>query len=125
MQWSAEFHRIHAVDPLDFDGTFESYLELIHPEDRDRMRKAMTESVDSGRQFNGVYRVRPEGAKSRCSTPPAMAAWNDPETPSVPKLRGPTVDRTSMRTADRSGSSRKCLDLAASAGVMTDVSRST
>ena len=57
VQWSAEFHRIHAVDPLDFDGTFESYLELIHPEDRDRMRKAMTESVDSGRQFNAEYRV--------------------------------------------------------------------
>ena len=26
VQWSAEFHRIHGVDPLDFDGTFESHL---------------------------------------------------------------------------------------------------
>jgi PAS domain S-box-containing protein len=57
VQWSAEFHRIHAVDPLDFDGTFDSYLELIHPEDRDLMRQAMTESVEYGRQFNGEYRV--------------------------------------------------------------------
>ncbi len=31
VQWSNEFHRIHGVDPLDFDGTFESYLGLIHP----------------------------------------------------------------------------------------------
>jgi PAS domain-containing protein len=41
VQWSAEFHRIHGVDPLDFDGTFESHLGLIHPEDRDRVRAAM------------------------------------------------------------------------------------
>lgn len=57
VQWSAEFHRIHEVDPLDFDGTFESYLELIHLEDRDRMRTAMMESVESGRQFNGEYHL--------------------------------------------------------------------
>jgi PAS domain S-box-containing protein len=57
VQWSAEFHRIHEIDPLDFDGTFESYLELIHVEDRDRMRTAMMDSVESGRQFNGEYRV--------------------------------------------------------------------
>ncbi len=57
VQWSAEFHRIHGVDPLDFDGTFESYLALVHPDDRDPLRAAMVESVDSGRPFNGEYRV--------------------------------------------------------------------
>jgi PAS domain S-box-containing protein len=61
VQWSAEFHRIHGVDPLDFDGTFESHLGLIHPEDRDRIQAAMVESVESGRPFNGEYRVvRPD-----------------------------------------------------------------
>ena len=62
VQWSAEFHRIHEVDPLDFDGTFESHVGLIHPEDRDAARAAMVASVDSGRQFNSEYRiVRPDG----------------------------------------------------------------
>jgi PAS domain S-box-containing protein len=62
VQWSAEFHRIHGVDPLDFDGTFESHLRLIHPGDRDAARAAMVASVESGRQFNGEYRVvRPDG----------------------------------------------------------------
>lgn len=61
VQWSAEFHRIHGVDPLDFDGTFESHLGLIHPEDRDDVRAAMVASVELGRQFNGEYRVvRPD-----------------------------------------------------------------
>jgi PAS domain S-box-containing protein len=57
VQWSAEFHRIHGVDPLDFDGTFDSYLELVHPEDRDPLRAAMVSSVQSGRPFDGEYRV--------------------------------------------------------------------
>jgi PAS domain S-box-containing protein len=62
VQWSAEFHRIHGVDPLDFDGTFESHVGLIHPEDREAARAAMIASVESGRQFNGEYRVlRPDG----------------------------------------------------------------
>ena len=29
VQWSTEFHRIHGIDPLDFAGTFESYMERI------------------------------------------------------------------------------------------------
>jgi two-component system, sensor histidine kinase and response regulator len=57
VQWSAEFHRIHGVDPVEFDGTFESYLALVHPDDRDLLRAAMVESVDSGRPFNREYRV--------------------------------------------------------------------
>jgi PAS domain S-box-containing protein len=57
VQWSAEFHRIHGVDPRDFDGTFESYLGLIHPADRDSVRSAMGRSLASGRPFEGEYRV--------------------------------------------------------------------
>jgi PAS domain S-box-containing protein len=57
VQWSAEFHRIHGIDPLDFAGTFESYLELISPQDRESMRGAMTESVGSARPLDQEYRV--------------------------------------------------------------------
>jgi PAS domain S-box-containing protein len=61
VQWSAEFHRIHGVHPLDFDGTFESYLGLIHPADREPVRSAMAQSLASGRPFEGEYRaVRPD-----------------------------------------------------------------
>jgi PAS domain S-box-containing protein len=61
VQWSTEFHRIHGLDPLDFDGTLESHLERIHPLDRDAVRVAMEESVVSGRPFETEYRVvRPD-----------------------------------------------------------------
>ena len=62
VQWSDEFHHIHGVEPLDFDGTWEGHLGTIHPEDRDAVRTGMEESVSSGRSFDHEYRiVRPDG----------------------------------------------------------------
>ncbi len=61
VQWSGEFHRINGVDPIDFDGTFEFHLGLIHPQDRQQVREAMEHSVESGSPFEGEYRViRPD-----------------------------------------------------------------
>jgi PAS domain S-box-containing protein len=57
VQWSTEFHRIHGIDPLDFPGTFESYMGRISGTDRDRVREAMIESVDSSRPVDLEYRV--------------------------------------------------------------------
>jgi PAS domain S-box-containing protein len=57
VQWSAEFYRIHGVDPLDFDGTIESYLAAIHAGDRDRVRADMEASVADRRPFEDDYRV--------------------------------------------------------------------
>ncbi len=62
VQWSLEFHRIHDLDPRDFDGTFESHLGRVHPEERERLRAEMERSVASGRPFQQEYRiVRPDG----------------------------------------------------------------
>ena len=61
VQWSTEFHRIHGVDPRDFDGTFESHVGMVHPGDREGVRSEMERSVASGRPFHHEYRiVRPD-----------------------------------------------------------------
>ena len=57
VQWSTEFHRIHGIDPLDFAGTFESYMGRITGRDSDRVREAMIESVGSSRPVDLEYRV--------------------------------------------------------------------
>ncbi|HUC15798.1 MAG TPA: PAS domain S-box protein [Acidimicrobiales bacterium] len=62
VQLSAEFYRVHGVEPLEFDGTFESYLGLVEAEDRERVRAAMSQSVATGHPFEETYRVvRPDG----------------------------------------------------------------
>ncbi len=59
VQWSIEFHRIHGVDPLEFGGTLEAYLDLVHPEDRARLHAAMEASAKSRRPLEEEYRVAP------------------------------------------------------------------
>lgn len=65
VQWSAEFHRIHGIDPLDFAGTFESYLERISLEDRTAVRTAMNQSVCESRSLDLEYRVVDVNRKAR------------------------------------------------------------
>jgi PAS domain S-box-containing protein len=57
VQWSAEFHRIHGVDPLDFDGTFAAHVARVHPRDRVRVREALTGAATTGRAVEVDYRV--------------------------------------------------------------------
>lgn len=62
VQWSDEFHRIHDLDPLDFEGTLEAHLRPVHPDDRDRVRSAMDDAARSDRPMEEKYRVRrPDG----------------------------------------------------------------
>jgi PAS domain S-box-containing protein len=62
VQLSAEFYRVHGLEPLEFDGTFESYLGLVETGDRERVRVAMSQSVATCHPFEGTYRVvRPDG----------------------------------------------------------------
>jgi PAS domain S-box-containing protein len=62
VQWSDEFHRIHGVDPLEFEGTIDAYMACIHPADQQRVRSEMEAAVASGRRFEDEYRaVRPDG----------------------------------------------------------------
>jgi PAS domain S-box-containing protein len=63
VQWSDECHRIHGIDPLEFRGTFASHIEVIHPDDRERVRSSMEAAVRSALVFDDRYRVaRPDGA---------------------------------------------------------------
>jgi PAS domain S-box-containing protein len=57
IQWSSEFHRIHGVDPLEFDGTLESHLERVHPDDLADVRHAMLDAVETGQLLDRTYRV--------------------------------------------------------------------
>jgi PAS domain S-box-containing protein len=66
VQWSDELHSIHGLDPLEFAGTLEAHLACAHPDDRPRVRDAMTSAVSTGRPFDAEYRiVRPDGEERR------------------------------------------------------------
>lgn len=98
VQWSTEFHRIHGIDPLEFDGTFESHLAAIDVKDRERVNAEMQHSVASGREFSSEYRiVRPDGG-IRLVRVQAQPTWGAAGT--TVGLRGIGRDATEIEPSD-------------------------
>jgi signal transduction histidine kinase/integral membrane sensor domain MASE1/CheY-like chemotaxis protein len=62
VRWSDQLFDIFAISPKSFGGTFEDYLELVHEEDRNRVRDGIVAALQSGRGFRLDERiVRPTG----------------------------------------------------------------
>jgi PAS domain S-box-containing protein len=60
--WSQQIYQIYGVDPSTFGGTFEDYVERVHPEDRERVKATIEEALRSGDKFQMTERiVRPNG----------------------------------------------------------------
>lgn len=60
--WSAEMCRIHGVDPQTFIATFETHLERVHPDDRERARGEIERAIRACAPFRFEGRItRPDG----------------------------------------------------------------
>jgi PAS domain S-box-containing protein len=57
LTWSDEIYHIFKVDRENFGATFETFLEIIHPEDREMVSAAYTESLNSRQSYDIVHRV--------------------------------------------------------------------
>jgi PAS domain S-box-containing protein len=91
VQWSDELHRMHGVDPLEFDGTLAGHLEVVHPDDRERVRTLMQAAVASGQAFEDEYRIVDETSTRwfAVRAEPAVGSSGD-----VVGLRGVSQDTT-------------------------------
>ncbi|GAC1517897.1 MAG: hypothetical protein NVS1B12_07110 [Acidimicrobiales bacterium] len=62
VQWSAELHRIHGIEPADFGGTLTDHLALVHPDDRDALAELIAKTARGSGTLEADYRiVRPGG----------------------------------------------------------------
>lgn len=60
--WSEEMERLFGRPPGEFSGTYEGFIGYIHPEDQDFVKRAITRTVEGGREFEIEHRiVRPDG----------------------------------------------------------------
>jgi PAS domain S-box-containing protein len=58
LSWSAEAYRIFGIPPDQFKGTYEAFLETVHPDDRERVNAAYTDSIrDTQDAFEIEHRV--------------------------------------------------------------------
>ncbi len=73
LRWSDEIYRIFEINPAQFGASYEAFLDTVHPEDRDFVNKAYTESVRNKTVYNIVHRLlmkdgRVKHVNERCET---------------------------------------------------------
>jgi PAS domain S-box-containing protein len=73
LHWSDEIYRIFEIDPAKFGASYEAFLNVIHPDDREKVNKAYTDSVASRKPYSIDHRLRmPDGrikwVHERCVT---------------------------------------------------------
>ncbi len=73
LEWSDEIYRIFEVNPEKFAASYDAFLDAIHPDDREKVRNAYTESVKNKTPYNIEHRLRmPDGrikyVLERCKT---------------------------------------------------------
>lgn len=57
VKWSPGLEAIHGLAPGTFPGTFEAFCNEIHPEDRDRVLRAIDAAVTERRDHHVQYRI--------------------------------------------------------------------
>jgi PAS domain S-box-containing protein len=57
LHWSDEVYRIFGLKPQEFGATYESFLDNIHPDDRELVNQAYLESVKEKKAYNIIHRL--------------------------------------------------------------------
>lgn len=57
LTWSDEIYRIFEIDPVSFGASYDAFLNLIHPEDRELVDSAFKESINSRSPYSIQHRL--------------------------------------------------------------------
>nr|MDJ0805994.1 PAS domain-containing protein [Gammaproteobacteria bacterium] len=57
LSWSDQIYRIFEVDKQSFKTTYENFLNLIHPEDKDKVNRAFQESLSTRKPYDIIHRL--------------------------------------------------------------------
>jgi diguanylate cyclase (GGDEF)-like protein/PAS domain S-box-containing protein len=73
LYWSDEIYRIFEIDQTTFGASYAAFLNAIHPDDRDRVNKAYTDSLANRAPYDIVHRLlfadgRIKFVNERCET---------------------------------------------------------
>jgi PAS domain S-box-containing protein len=63
VQWSERLEEIHGLVPGTFAGTFEAFLEDVHPEDRERVKQVIAKTLERGQDHEIEYRLSLAGGE--------------------------------------------------------------
>jgi signal transduction histidine kinase len=96
--WSDTMHELYAQSPTTFRPTMASWLELIHPDDRQAAQAAIIGAIRDNGQLRSQYRVmRPDGSVCHIAS---LAAVSTDSVDLGPRLVGIDLDITDRVEAD-------------------------
>ena len=98
-RWSDQLFRIYGHEPQSFNATYEHFLSLIHPEDRERIQAIHQHAYATGEPYEMIERVvRPDGEVRYLHSNGQVVMGPDgaPE-----RMRGTCVDVTDQVRAER------------------------
>ncbi len=96
--WSEEFHYLVGTKAETCQPSYESWLQTIHPEDRQRAAQEMGVALETGRELNNEFRIlRPNGAV-RWVRSQGRTLYDEGGKPL--RMVGVTFDITERRLAD-------------------------
>ena len=58
LEWSDEIYRIFDLKPQEFEATYEAFLSYIHPDDRDMVNKAYSDSLINKEPYEITHRLK-------------------------------------------------------------------
>lgn len=59
LDWSDEIYRIFGIAPQAFAATYEAFLDIVYPDDRERVIRAYNDSVLNRTPYDLVHRIQP------------------------------------------------------------------
>lgn len=98
LTWSKELYHIFELDEHTFPATFEAFLALIHPDDRNLVIDSLSQALNSGNPFEHTYRILTSDGKTKVLLEHGEAERD--ESGKVCRLYGYTQDITERARAE-------------------------
>jgi PAS domain S-box-containing protein len=65
VEWSENMEVVHGLKPGTFPGTYEAFLALVHPDDRERVTRAVEKALNEASAYEAEFRIRrPDGSEA-------------------------------------------------------------
>jgi two-component sensor histidine kinase len=81
--WSEETYRIFGFEPYSVAPSFELFMELVHPEDREQIEKAYDKSLNNDEPYHEVYRVQVNEETTKYVEANAVHFYDEDGTPEL------------------------------------------
>jgi PAS domain S-box-containing protein len=98
-RWSDQLYRIYGHEPQAFNASYEQFLSMIHPDDRERIMGVHQQAYATGEPYQMIERVVRPGGEIRYLSSNGQVIMNDEGVPV--RMRGTCVDITDRVLAEQ------------------------